>query len=154
MRHGEVSRRMFAGYEIDAITNGVHAATWVSPPFAELFDRLIAGWRRDNFSLRYAVSIPRHDIWNAHAAAKRRLIDVVNQAQSMLFDPSVLTLGFARRATAYKRADLILSDLDGLRSVASLAGRLQLVFAGKAHPHDEEGKRVIERVCHSRRPGA
>jgi glycogen phosphorylase len=141
---------MFTGYAIDAITNGVHAATWVSPPFANLFDRLIAGWRRDNFSLRYAVSIPRHDIWEAHVAAKQRLIDVVNHAQSTPFDPSVLTLGFARRATAYKRADLIVSDLGRLRAVAALAGRLQLVFAGKAHPHDEEGKRVIERVCRAR----
>jgi glycogen phosphorylase len=150
MRHGEVSRRMFNGYVIDAITNGVHAATWVSPPFAALFDRLIPGWRRDNFSLRYAVSIPGPDIWDAHAAAKQRLIDFVNCAQSTPFDPSVLTIGFARRATAYKRADLVVSDLDRLRAVATLAGRLQLVFAGKAHPHDEEGKRVIERVHHAR----
>jgi starch phosphorylase len=150
MRHGEVSRRMFGAYVIDAITNGVHAATWVSPPFAALFDRLIPGWRRDNFSLRYAVSIPRPDVWTAHVAAKQRLIDLVNRAQAMPFDPSVLTLGFARRATAYKRADLIVSDLDRLRAVASRAGRLQIVFGGKAHPHDEEGKRVIERVCHAR----
>jgi starch phosphorylase len=150
MRHGEVSRRLFGGYVIDAITNGVHAATWVSPSFAALFDRLIPGWRRDNFSLRYAVSIPRRDIWDAHVAAKQRLIDLVNRTQSMTFDPSVLTLGFARRATAYKRADLIVSDLDRLRAVAALAGRLQIVFAGKAHPDDEEGKRVIERVCRAR----
>jgi len=150
MRHGEVSRRMFGGYVIDAITNGVHAATWVSPPFAALFDRLIPGWRRDNFSLRYAVSIPRGDIWDAHTAAKQRLIDLVNRAQATAFDPSVLTLGFARRATAYKRADLIVSDLGRLRAVAALAGRLQIVFAGKAHPSDDGGKRVIERVCRAR----
>jgi starch phosphorylase len=150
MRHGEVSRRMFAGHEIDAITNGVHAATWVSPPFAALYDRLIPGWRRDNFSLRYAISIPRHDIWQAHVAAKQRLIDLVNATQPIRFDPEALTLGFARRATAYKRADLVVSDLDRLRAVATLAGRVQLVFAGKAHPRDEEGKRVITRVCHAR----
>ena len=58
-KHGEVSRHMFAHYEIDAITNGVHAATWTSPPFQALFDRHIPGWREDNFSLRYAHSIPR-----------------------------------------------------------------------------------------------
>jgi starch phosphorylase len=150
MRHGEVSRRMFNGYVIDAITNGVHAATWVSPSFAALFDRLIPGWRRDNFSLRYAVSIPPHDVWDAHVAAKQRLIDLVNRAQSTPFDPAVLTVGFARRAAAYKRADLVVSDFDRLRSVAKRAGRLQLVFAGKAHPGDEEGKRVIERVCEAR----
>ena len=150
MRHGEVARRMFAGYEIDAITNGVHAATWVSPAFAALFDRLIAGWRRDNFGLRYAISIPRRDIWQAHVAAKRRLIDLVNGAQPARFDPDVLTIGCARRATAYKRVDLIVSDRDRLRAIAALAGRLQLVFAGKAHPNDAEGKRVIERVCRAR----
>ena len=148
MRHGEVSRQMYAGYSIDAITNGVHAATWVSPPFAALFDRLITGWRRDNFSLRYAISIPRHDIWQAHVASKQRLIDLVNGAQSTRFDPDVFTIGCARRATAYKRADLIVSDLDRLRAIA--AGRLQLVFAGKAHPNDAEGKQVIGRVCRAR----
>ena len=150
MRHGEVSRRMFNGYVIDAITNGVHAATWVSPSFAALFDRQIPGWRRDNFSLRYAISIPRHDIWDAHVAAKQRLIDLVNGAQATPFNPSVLTVGFARRATAYKRAELVVSDIERLRAVARLAGGLQLVFAGKAHPNDEEGKRVIERVCWAR----
>jgi starch phosphorylase len=150
MRHGEVSRRMFAGYEIDAITNGVHAATWISPPFARLFDRHIPGWRGDNFSLRYAVSLPGHEVWAAHVAAKQRLLDLVNRSQTPPFDPSVLTLGFARRASAYKRADLILSDLGRLRAVTGLAGRLQIVFAGKAHPRDEEGKRVIERVFRAR----
>jgi glycogen phosphorylase len=150
MRHGEVSRRMFAGYEIDAITNGVHAATWVSPPFAALFDRYIPTWRQDNFGLRYAVSIPRDEVWNAHLAAKLRLLELVNRSQAPPFEPSVLTLGFARRATAYKRADLIVSDLDRLRSVTAAAGRLQIVFAGKAHPRDEEGKRVIEHIFRAR----
>jgi starch phosphorylase len=150
MRHGEVSRRMFGGHEIDAITNGVHAGTWVSPSFARLFDRHIPSWRRDNFSLRYAVSIPKHEVWEAHVEAKLRLLERVNRLQSPPFDPSVLTVGFGRRATAYKRADLIMSDLDRLRAVASAAGHLQLVFSGKAHPRDEEGKRVIERVFQAR----
>jgi len=150
MRHGEVSRRMFGGHEIDTITNGVHAATWVSPPFAALFDRHIPGWRRDNFSLRYAAGIPRHEVWEAHVAAKLRLIERVNRSQSPPFDPSFLTLGFARRASAYKRADLIVSDIERLRAVSAGAGHLQIVFAGKAHPHDEEGKRVIEQVFRAR----
>jgi starch phosphorylase len=150
MRHGEVSRQMFGGYAIDAITNGVHAATWVSAPFATLFDRHMPGWRRDNFSLRYALGIPRHEVWDAHVAAKLQLLEVVNRAQSPPFDPSVLTIGFARRASAYKRADLLVSDADRLRAVAAAAGRLQIVYAGKAHPHDEQGKRVIERVFSAR----
>ncbi len=150
MRHGEVSRRMFGGHEIDAITNGVHAGTWVSPPFARLYDRHIPAWRRDNFNLRYAVSIPREEIWKAHVEAKLRLLELVNRSQSPPLDPSVITIGFARRATAYKRAALIMSDLDRLRAVAARAGRFQLVFAGKAHPHDEEGKRVIEQLFQAR----
>jgi starch phosphorylase len=150
MRHGEVSRRMFGGHEIDAITNGVHAGTWVSPPFARLFDRHIPTWRRDNFSLRYAVSIPRDEVWEAHTEAKLRLLELVNRSQSPPLDPSVMTIGFGRRATAYKRADLIVSDLDRLRAVAAMAGRIQLVFSGKAHPRDEEGKRVIERLFQAR----
>ncbi|MDP1571001.1 MAG: alpha-glucan family phosphorylase [Vicinamibacterales bacterium] len=150
MRHGEVSRRMYGGYAIDAITNGVHAATWVSPPVAALFDRRIPGWRRDNFSLRYAVGIPRHEVWDAHVAAKLRLLELVNREQSPPFDPAVLTLGFARRASAYKRADLIVSDPDRLRAVAAAAGRLQIVFAGKAHPRDADGKHLIEMVFRAR----
>ena len=150
MRHGEVSKQMFGERDIDAITNGVHAATWVAPAMAALFDRRIAGWRRDNFSLRYALSIPRHEIWDAHVPAKLRLLDLVNRDQAPPLDPGTFTIGFARRATAYKRADLLVSDLDRLRAVASRAGRLQVVFAGKAHPHDEDGKRVIERLFRAR----
>jgi starch phosphorylase len=83
-------------------------------------------------------------------AAKQRLLEIVKPSQSAPFDPSALTLGCARRATAYKRIDLIVSDLDRLRAVSELGGRVQIVFAGKAHPHDEEGIRVIERVFRAR----
>jgi hypothetical protein len=107
MRHGEVARRMFGGYVVDAITNGVHVERWTSEPFRTLFDRHISGWRRDNFSVRYAVSIPRQDIWDAHVSSKLRLLEYVNRTQSPPLDPSVLTIGFARRASAYKRADLL-----------------------------------------------
>jgi starch phosphorylase len=150
MRHGEVSRRMFGGYHIDAITNGVHAATWVSEPFCALFDRHIPGWRADNFSLRYAVSIPAAEIWDVHVAAKLRLLERVNRYQSPPFDPRVLTIGFGRRASAYKRADLLVSDPARLRAIARAAGGLQVVYAGKAHPRDEEGKRIIEHVFRAR----
>jgi len=150
MRHGEVSRRIFGGYVIDAITNGVHAERWTSEPFRTLFDRRIPGWRGDNFSLRYAVRIPRQEIWEAHVAAKLLLLECVNRNQSPPLDPSVLTIGFARRASAYKRADLLVTDLERLRAIAARAGRLQVVYAGKAHPRDEEGKRVIERVFRAR----
>jgi starch phosphorylase len=150
MRHGEVSRRLFGGHVIDAITNGVHAERWTSEPFRALFDRHISGWRRDNFSLRYAISIPRREVWETHVAAKLRLLEYVNRTESPPFDPDVLTIGFARRASAYKRADLLVTDLDRLRAIVQRAGRLQVVFAGKAHPRDDQGKRMIERVFQAR----
>ena len=150
MRHGEVSRAMFDGYVIDAITNGVHAATWTSDEFHALFDRHIPSWRRDNFSLRYALSIPREEIWQAHAGAKRRLIERIAVDTGTRFDFNVFTVGFARRATEYKRADLLFHDVERLTRVAAAAGPLQIVYAGKAHPRDEAGKQTIERIFKAR----
>ena len=150
MRHGEISREMFGGYDVDAITNGVHAATWVSEPFRALYDRYVPSWRGDNFSLRYAVSIPTAEIWEAHAAARLQLLEIVNRTASPPFEPAALTIGFARRASSYKRADLLVSDVDRLRAIARTAGRLQVVYAGKAHPRDEGGKDVIARVFRAR----
>jgi glycogen phosphorylase len=150
MRHGEVSRAMFGGYIIDTITNGVHAATWTAEEFHALFDRHIPSWRRDNFSLRYALSIPGEEIWQAHTGAKRRLIDRVATDTGSRFDPNVFTIGFARRATEYKRADLLFHDVERLKGVAAAAGPLQIVYAGKAHPRDEAGKQMIERIFKAR----
>ena len=145
-KHGEVSRQMFTGYKIDAITNGIHVGRWASEPFQELFDAHIPGWREDNFSLRYALGIPCQDIQKAHAEAKRELIEHVNQYTNTGMDSDILTLGFARRAASYKRPDLIFSDLDRLRKIADEVGRFQIVFAGKAHPRDTEGKELIKRI--------
>ena len=145
-KHGEISQHMFAEYQIHAITNGVHVPTWVSPPLHELFDRYIAGWEEDNFSLRYALRIPDKEVWAAHRVAKRRLLEFVNREVNAGLDVDVLTLGFARRAATYKRADLVFQDVERLRRIADQHGGLQLVFAGKAHPADEEGKKLIQRV--------
>lgn len=145
-KHGEVSRQMFTGYKIDAITNGVHVGRWTSEPFEKLFDAHIPGWREDNFSLRYALSISCEDIQKAHVENKRQLIEHVNEYTNIGMDTEVLTLGFARRSATYKRADLVFSDPDRLRQIASKIGRLQLVYAGKAHPKDNEGKELIKRI--------
>jgi starch phosphorylase len=146
MRHGEVSRSMFPNYPINCITNGVHAATWASGPMQGLYDRHIPEWRRDNLYLRYAVSIPVSEILHAHAEAKRRLLDEVKRRRGVQLDPAALTIGFARRAAAYKRADLLFTDLDRLRRIVRMVGPLQVIYAGKAHPHDDGGKAVIRRV--------
>jgi starch phosphorylase len=149
-RHGEVSQVMFGHYVIDAITNGVHAATWVSDAFAKLYDRYIADWKQDNFGLRYALSIPKAEIWEAHTKAKMALISYANRETNSGLDDDVLTIGFARRATPYKRSDLLLMDLERLRSIVKTTGPFQILFAGKAHPHDREGKELIERIFASR----
>lgn len=145
-KHGEVSRLMFAGHKIDAITNGVHAATWASASFQRLYDKYIPGWRQDNFSFRYALGIPRQEVWETHIEEKRRLIQHVNQATGVEMSVDTLTLGFARRAAAYKRADLLFQDIGRLRNIASKAGPFQVIYAGKAHPRDEEGKDLIKRI--------
>jgi len=145
-KHGEVSRLMFAGYAIDSITNGIHPATWAAEPFQELFDRFIPGWREDSFSLRYALSIPKQELWQAHARAKRQLIDQVNSTTGIGMNPEVLTIGFARRASTYKRADLLFQDIGRLKRIASEKGGLQVVYAGKAHPLDHGGKELIKRI--------
>lgn len=148
-RHGEVSRHMFGDYVIDSITNGVHAATWVSDSFAALYDQHIPGWRQDNFNLRYALSIPTQDIRYAHLEAKRALLSRVNRERNAGMDENVFTLGFARRAATYKRASLLFSDLGRLRKIADKVGSLQIVYAGKAHPQDQAGKETIHRVFES-----
>ena len=149
-KHGEVSRLMFAGYSIDAITNGVHAATWTCEPFQALYDRNIPGWRADNFNLRYALNIPKPEIWSAHSMAKRELIRLVNRETNAGMDVDLLTIGFARRAATYKRADLVFANMDRLRNIAANTGPIQLVFAGKAHPQDHAGKELIQRVFQAR----
>jgi starch phosphorylase len=149
LRHGEVSRAMFPHVSIHGVTNGVHAGTWTSPPFAELFDRRLAGWRRDNWQLRHALGIPLHEIGEAHADAKQALIDRVAHATGKLLDANRFTIGIARRATAYKRNNLILRDAGRLARIARSFGGIQLVFAGKAHPRDWEGKGMIGHIVGS-----
>jgi glycogen phosphorylase len=146
MRHGEVSRGMFPNYDISAITNGVHALTWTSPSFRELFDNYISGWRTDNNYLRYAISIPLEDIRAAHAKAKESLFDEIRHRTSIALDPRVFTMGFARRASTYKRADLLFHDRERLKRIARDVGPIQLVYAGKAHPRDDGGKKIIRQV--------
>lgn len=146
MKHGEVSQSLFPGYPIHSITNGVHAVTWAAPAFHALYDRYLPDWRRDQLSLRYAISIPSDAIWNAHQEAKRMIVEQVNRDTNAGFDRDVLTLGFARRAATYKRGALIFHDIERLAKIAEQQGPLQIVFGGKAHPRDQEGKHLIHRI--------
>jgi starch phosphorylase len=149
-RHGEISRLMFARYIIDSITNGVHAAGWTAEPFRDLYDQYIPGWEQDNFSLRYALSIPRERIWQAHLSAKKRLLAHVHRETALGMDIDVLTIGFARRSASYKRGDLLFQDIERLRQIASGPAPFQVVYAGKAHPQDRSGKEIIQRIFRSK----
>lgn len=149
-RHGEVASAMHPGFDVHAITNGIHAATWASPAHAALFDREIPSWRKDNHYLRQANSLHLDHVMDAHRTAKQELMAEVLKRTGIKLDPSVLTIGFARRAATYKRADLVFSDLEKLREISREAGPLQFIFAGKAHPADEPGKELIRRVFSAR----
>jgi starch phosphorylase len=145
-RHGEVSRTMFAGYAIDWVTNGVHSRTWTCASFRSLYDRHMPGWANDPFALRYAIGIPGDEIWKAHAKAKTRLIEEAVRRTGKPFKTDVFTIGFARRATAYKRADLLFHDPSQLLDISRNVGPIQVLFAGKAHPKDFGGKELIRRI--------
>ncbi|MBM4299668.1 MAG: alpha-glucan family phosphorylase, partial [Deltaproteobacteria bacterium] len=113
---------------------------------ADLFDEMMPDWRSDNCYLRYAVGIAPAKIRQAHAQAKRDLLQQVRWLTGTQLDESIFTIGFARRATGYKRGDLLFTDLERLKGIARRAGGLQLIYAGKAHPRDDGGKAIIRRI--------
>ncbi|MCA1797138.1 MAG: alpha-glucan family phosphorylase [Geobacteraceae bacterium] len=143
-KHGEVSRKMFPGYEIHAITNGIHPLTWASAYMVSLFNRHISGWALQPELLVRVDSISDEDLWDAHQGAKAYLAQYIKEVTGEQLFLDVFTIGFARRVATYKRNDLIFHDLERLLAIGK--GRLQLVFAGKAHPHDNDGKALIQNV--------
>ena len=150
-RHAEVSRKMFPGYRVRAITNGVHPHTWACIPFRKLYDEYMPGWCHEPEQLlRADCCIPKAEVWQAHSEAKAELIALVREQCGITLDAAVPILGFARRMTAYKRPDLLFQDMGRL---SDIAGRrpFQIVLAGKAHPRDEPGKALIRQLYeHSR----
>ncbi len=143
-KHGAVSDDMFPGRSIGFITNGVHSVTWTSDPMRALFDRHIPEWRDDPAMLRKALGLPSEELWIAHQSAKDALLRAVRERAGRELSRDALVLGFGRRAAGYKRAALIVSDVERLRAFGR--GRLAIVFAGKAHPRDEEGKEAIQHI--------
>ncbi len=146
LQHAKVSRAMFPEFAIDSITNGVHAPTWVSEPFQKMLDANISSWRRDNLYLRNSIDLPEKEILAAHANAKGELLAEIAARTGLVLKPNVLTLGFARRVATYKRATLLFTDPNRLLEIATAAGGLQIIYAGKAHPQDEPGKALIQQV--------
>jgi len=143
-KHGEISKSLFPGFEIHAITNGIHPFTWASPFFVSLYDQYLPGWANEPELLVRVDTVPDEAIWEAHCGAKAYLFQYIEETTGERFDPDLLTIGFARRAAAYKRGDLIFSDIERLLRIGE--GKLQLVFGGKAHPHDEMGKSLIQQI--------
>jgi glycogen phosphorylase len=148
-KHGEISKVLFPGFEIHAITNGIHPFTWASPYFVNIFTRYIPSWAKEPELLVRVDNIPDEEIWDAHCGAKAYLFQFIEEKTGEKLDPEILTIGFARRAAAYKRGDLIFSDIDRLLEIGR--GKLQLVFGGKAHPQDTLGKELIHRIVNQTR---
>lgn len=145
-RHAETSRRLFPGYHVKAITNGVHPFVWTHSAFARLYDAKLPGWCHEpELLVRTDCCIADEAIWQAHIQAKTMLLEEVKNLTGVQLTPGVCTLGFARRMTAYKRPELIFSDLERLKNIAKKQP-LQILIAGKAHPNDYEGKLAIENI--------
>jgi starch phosphorylase len=176
--HGEVSRAMWKGLyshlpedavPIGHVTNGVHVPSWLAPQMARLYDRhLGVDWQHHSATAKTWAKIESVDdgeLWETHLALKALLIAfarerVKEQAErrnespetlqrlGKILSPDALTIGFARRFATYKRANLVLADIQRLASMVNDPKRpVQFLFAGKAHPHDEPGKRVLQQVA-------
>jgi glycogen phosphorylase len=146
MQHGKVSQYMFPEHKVHSITNGIHAATWMSSSFQELLDAEIPDWRTDNRYFRSVYGIDPARISACHVKNKQRLFSWIARRTGHYFNPSVLTLGFARRVATYKRAGLLLNDPERLCALAEKIGGLQILYAGKAHPADNAAKSLIRDV--------
>jgi starch phosphorylase len=143
--HMKYSRKLFPGHYIREVTNGVHSYMWTCQYFRDLFHAYVQGWVNEPELLVRVDTIPNEEIWEAHVKAKNDLLSFVNEKTNDKMDENTLTLGFARRATTYKRATLIFSDLKRLKKVSNRK-KIQLILAGKAHPRDEAGKELIKQI--------
>lgn len=146
LKHREVSQKMFPEYKINAITNGVNSLLWTSDEFKSLFNKFIPGWQQDNGLLKKADKIPLAEIKEAHLNAKKKLITFIEEKKGIKFKEDVFTITFARRFTPYKRPSLLLSDLAILKKINKQSGKIQIIYAGKAHPQDEVGQTLISEV--------
>ena len=140
--HALISNSMFPGYKVRAITNGIHPATWAAPAIGNMYDRYISNWCIEPENLIRADQIPDEIVLAAHHEAKQSLIKKVHELTGVQLDNDIPILGFARRMTAYKRPDLLFTDMERLIAIAK-DKPFQVVMAGKAHPSDANGKQLI-----------
>lgn len=144
-RHRDFSIKLFPGYHISAITNGVHSYTWTCESLRRLYDTYLPGWANEPELLVRVECIPNDEIWQAHMDAKKNLLAEVSEKTDIILEKDVLTLGFARRSTPYKRMTLLFSDIERLQQITQ-RGNIQVIFAGKAHPRDWMGKQLIKDI--------
>lgn len=144
--HQEVSKKMFPDYPIYSITNGVHSETWTCDEFKKIYDKYIPNWRNSSLSLRNAFNIPLTVIWDTHQLAKKHLIDYIYKKQKIKLEQRIFTIGFARRFTGYKRSNLLFYNIKKLLSIHKNVGKIQIIYAGKAHPSDDDGKEMIKYI--------
>lgn len=143
-KHGEISRKMFPGYDVDHITNGIHLPFWVSKPIRKMFDRKWPNWKANPRVLENAIELDDLDLFDAHIENKFNLISYQKGHSWNLLDEELITIGFARRMTYYKRPTLLFHDIDRLGKICK--NNVQIIFAGKAHPKDQIGKDLIKRI--------
>jgi len=144
-KHEEVSKKMFPSHSLEGITNGIHPSTWAQEELKKLYNRKIPGWKEEPESLTRVEAISDKEIWNAHSKAKTELVNKINEKKQTGFQSDKFTIGFARRATGYKRATLLFRDIEKLDEISS-NHPIQIVIAGIAHPDDHQGKEIIKQI--------
>ena len=145
--HGAIAKDQFKWKNINYITNGVHHSYWMGSPLKRLFDKRLVGWRVNPELLLGVDEISNDELYNAHLDQKKYLLGYANSQVSKALALDTLTIGFARRAATYKRAQLIFNDMDRLMSIGK--GKVQIIFSGKAHPKDDGGKKLIKEIVTS-----
>ena len=142
--HGDVAQDQFPWTSIGYITNGVHHSYWMGAPFKNIFDEFLPDWRLDPDKLLDIDIVPDNILFQAHQERKRKLLGYVNSQSGKVLDLDTLTIGFARRSATYKRAQLLFYNLERLRELGHK--KLQVIYSGKAHPNDDEGKALIQKI--------
>jgi len=146
-KHGEITKKMFPNQEIDYITNGIHLPFWVSKPIRKIFDRKWPNWKANPRLLENAIELDDLEIFDAHIENKFNLMNYQKGHSWNLLDEELITVAFARRFATYKRAVLLFHDIDRLGKICK--DNVQFIFAGKAHPNDEDGKSFIKQIFES-----
>jgi starch phosphorylase len=148
LKHHYVSKRVLNHGKIEFVTNGVYHRRWIHHELKRLFDAYIPGWEETPALLIRAMGLPTRAFESAHLQAKSEMLDMLYRSTGRQFSRGDLTVGLAKRVTAYKRNDLILADLDRLIGIAENHGTIQVIMAGKAHPRDDVGKAVLRNILH------